>query len=111
MSRRDSALAVVVAVIWGLNFLAVRVALDHYPPFLLAALRYLLVAVPVVLFVAPPKVPLRWLVGYGMGSAWCSSACSSSPSRSGCRPGWRPWRCRPVHRSPSCSAPPCSASG
>ncbi len=67
MTTRDKGLALVVAVIWGLNFLAVRLALDAFPPFFLAALRYLLVAVPVVLLVPRPRVPWRWLVGYGLG--------------------------------------------
>ncbi|MFE4695077.1 EamA family transporter [Streptomyces sp. NPDC056749] len=67
MTARDRSLAVLVAVLWGLNFLAVRVGLDHFPPFFLAALRYLVLAVPVVLFVPRPGVPLRWLFGYGLG--------------------------------------------
>ncbi|MFJ9055061.1 EamA family transporter [Streptomyces sp. NPDC102409] len=67
MTARDRSLAVLVAVLWGLNFLAVRVGLDHFPPFFLAALRYLVLAVPVVLFVPRPGVPLRWLLGYGLG--------------------------------------------
>ncbi|WP_330320836.1 EamA family transporter [Streptomyces clavifer] len=67
MTARDKLLAVLVAVLWGLNFLAVRVGLDHFPPFFLAALRYLVLAVPVVLFVPRPGVPLRWLLGYGLG--------------------------------------------
>ncbi|MEV0009952.1 EamA family transporter [Streptomyces sp. NPDC051840] len=67
MTARDRSLAVLVAVLWGLNFLAVRVGLDHFPPFFLAALRYLVLAVPVVLFVPRPEVPLRWLLGYGLG--------------------------------------------
>lgn len=67
MSTRDRLLAVLVAVVWGLNFLAVRVGLDYFPPFFLAALRFLVLAVPVVLFLPRPKVPLRWLLGYGLG--------------------------------------------
>ncbi|GAA2932366.1 EamA family transporter [Streptomyces argenteolus] len=67
MTPRDKLLAVLVAVLWGLNFLAVRVGLDHFPPFFLAALRYLVLAVPVILFVPRPGVPLRWLLGYGLG--------------------------------------------
>ncbi|MGL5865910.1 MAG: EamA family transporter [Dermatophilaceae bacterium] len=67
MSIRDRGLAVFVALIWGLNFLAVRVALDVFPPFFLAALRYLLVAVPVILLVPRPQVAWRWLLGYGLG--------------------------------------------
>lgn len=67
MNARDRLLATLVAVVWGLNFLAVRVGLDHFPPFFLAALRFLVLAVPVVLFVPRPRVPLRWLIGYGLG--------------------------------------------
>lgn len=67
MSARDRFLAVLVAVIWGLNFLVVRIGLDYFPPFFLAALRYLVLAVPVILFVPRPDVPLRWLLGYGLG--------------------------------------------
>jgi DME family drug/metabolite transporter/O-acetylserine/cysteine efflux transporter len=67
VSVRDRLLAVLVAVLWGLNFLAVRIGLDHYPPFFLSALRFLVLAVPVVLFVPRPKAPVRWLVVYGLG--------------------------------------------
>ncbi|MEW2165518.1 EamA family transporter [Streptomyces sp. NPDC007084] len=67
MSVRDRLLAVLVAVLWGLNFLAVRVGLDHYPPFFLSALRFVVLAIPVIVFVPRPKVPLRWLVIYGLG--------------------------------------------
>ncbi|MFD0070007.1 EamA family transporter, partial [Streptomyces sp. NPDC127574] len=67
MSVRDRLLAVLVAVLWGLNFLAVRVGLDHYPPFFLSALRFVVLAVPVMVFVPRPKVALRWLVIYGLG--------------------------------------------
>lgn len=67
MNARDRSLAALVAVIWGLNFLAVRIGLDHFPPFFLAALRYVLLAIPVVLLVPRPRVPLRWLIGYGLG--------------------------------------------
>lgn len=67
MSTRDRCLAAFVALLWGLNFLAVRIGLDHFPPFFLAALRYLVLAIPVMLFVPRPDVPLRWLLGYGLG--------------------------------------------
>ncbi|MEV7090308.1 EamA family transporter [Streptomyces sp. NPDC093085] len=67
MSVRDRFLAAFVALLWGLNFLAVRIGLDHYPPLFLSALRFLVLAVPVVLFVPRPKAPVRWLVLYGMG--------------------------------------------
>ncbi|WP_182113051.1 MULTISPECIES: EamA family transporter [unclassified Actinotalea] len=67
MSSRDRLLALVVAVLWGANFLAIHASLEHFPPFFLAALRFALIAVPTVLLVPRPAVRLRWLVGYGVG--------------------------------------------
>ncbi|WP_037176787.1 EamA family transporter [Rhodococcus sp. UNC363MFTsu5.1] len=67
MTNRDRALGLTVALLWGLNFLAIRAGLDHFPPFFFAALRFLVIAIPVVLFVPRPNVPLRWLLLYGFG--------------------------------------------
>ena len=60
-------LAVSVAVMWGLNFIAIDASLSQFPPFLLVALRFALIAVPTLLLVPRPQVPLRWLLGYGLG--------------------------------------------
>ncbi|WP_433280835.1 EamA family transporter [Pseudonocardia xinjiangensis] len=67
MTTRDRLLAAVVAVLWGANFLAIHVGLEHFPPLFLAALRFLVLAIPTVLLVPRPRVPLRWLIGYGLG--------------------------------------------
>ncbi|MFG1785457.1 EamA family transporter [Rhodococcus oryzae] len=67
MTNRDRALGLTVALLWGLNFLAIRAGLDHFPPFFFAALRFLVIAIPVVLFVPRPNVPVRWLLLYGFG--------------------------------------------
>ena len=67
MTTRDRLLAGVVAVLWGGNFLAIHVGLEHFPPLFLAALRFAVIAIPTVLLVPRPQVPLRWLIGYGVG--------------------------------------------
>ncbi|MFE4503595.1 EamA family transporter [Rhodococcus sp. NPDC056743] len=67
MTPRDRLLGLTVAIMWGLNFLAIRVGLDHFPPYFFAALRFLLIAIPVVIFVPRPQVPTRWLLLYGFG--------------------------------------------
>lgn len=67
MSNRDRLLAILVAVIWGINFPAISTALEHFSPLLLVALRFAILAVPTILFVPKPKVKLRWLIGYGLG--------------------------------------------
>jgi O-acetylserine/cysteine efflux transporter len=60
-------MAIAVAVIWGVNFLAIHLSLESFPPLFLVALRFALIALPTLLFVPRPDVPLRWLVGYGLG--------------------------------------------
>lgn len=67
MSTRDRLLAVLVAVCWGLNFPATAVALRHFPPLLMVALRFALIAVPTLLLIPRPAVPVRWLIGVGLG--------------------------------------------
>ncbi|MBF6375902.1 EamA family transporter [Nocardia farcinica] len=64
---RDRLLGLTVVLLWGLNFLAIRAGLDHFPPLFFAALRFVVPAVPVLLFVPRPRVPLRWLLLYGTG--------------------------------------------
>lgn len=67
MPTRHAFLAALVALIWGLNFVAIHASLAQFPPFLLVALRFTLIAIPTIAFVPRPQVPLRWLVGYGLG--------------------------------------------
>jgi drug/metabolite transporter (DMT)-like permease len=66
VTSRDRLLAGFVAVLWGGNFLAVHIGLQHFPPLFLAALRFLVIAIPAVLLVPRPQVPLRWLIAYGV---------------------------------------------
>ncbi|MEV0947302.1 EamA family transporter [Rhodococcus sp. NPDC049939] len=67
MTSRHRLLGLTVVVLWGLNFLAIRVSLDHFPPFFFAALRFAVIAIPVLLFVPRPQVPVKWLLVYGLG--------------------------------------------
>lgn len=63
---RDLALALVVIVVWGVNFAVIKVGVAGVPPLLLGALRFMLAAFPALLFLRPPKVPLRLYLVYGM---------------------------------------------
>jgi O-acetylserine/cysteine efflux transporter len=67
MTTRDRLIGLTVVVVWGLNFLAIHAGLEHFPPFFFAALRFAVMAVPVILFVPRPQAPLRWLLLYGTG--------------------------------------------
>jgi O-acetylserine/cysteine efflux transporter len=59
MKPADVCIAVMVAVIWGLAFVASRIALDELPPELMTALRFGIAALP-CLFLRKPKV--SWLL-------------------------------------------------
>ncbi len=66
MSTRDMVLALVVIVVWGLNFVVIMTGLNSLPPLLMGALRFMLVVFPAILFIKRPKVPWRWLLAYGL---------------------------------------------
>ncbi|WP_336220393.1 O-acetylserine/cysteine exporter [Citrobacter amalonaticus] len=66
MTRKDGLLALLVVVVWGLNFVVIKVGLHAMPPLMLAGLRFLLVAFPAIFFVARPRIPLSLLLGYGL---------------------------------------------
>ncbi|MFI1809962.1 EamA family transporter [Streptomyces sp. NPDC020422] len=60
------ALAALVAALWGVNFVVIEIGLDHFPPLLFSALRFLVAALPAVFFVGRPKVAWKWIVGVGL---------------------------------------------
>ncbi|WP_163329364.1 O-acetylserine/cysteine exporter [Enterobacter sp. 296B2] len=66
MTRKDGLLALLVVVVWGLNFVVIKLGLHNMPPLMLAGLRFMLVAFPALFFVARPKIPLKLLLGYGL---------------------------------------------
>ncbi|ARQ71919.1 EamA family transporter [Streptomyces marincola] len=59
-------LAVLVAAVWGVNFVVIEVGLAHCPPLLFSALRFLVAAVPAVFLLPRPDVAWRWIVGVGL---------------------------------------------
>jgi O-acetylserine/cysteine efflux transporter len=61
MKPIDVSLAVLVAVIWGLAFVASRIALDEFSPPLMTALRFAIAAVP-CLFVRKPDISWPLLI-------------------------------------------------
>jgi O-acetylserine/cysteine efflux transporter len=66
MPLRHILLALLVVLIWGLNFIAIKWGVDEISPFLLTALRYIGCALPAIFFIRRPKVGWPLLIGYGM---------------------------------------------
>lgn len=65
MSPIHQLLALVVMIIWGTNFVFIRVGLDELPPFTFALLRFILAAVPLIFFLRKPNVAWRYLAAFG----------------------------------------------
>lgn len=66
MQPRHVPIALIVAAIWGFNFVVIDAGVEAFPPLLFAALRFLITAVPLVFFVPRPRVPWYWFVIVGM---------------------------------------------
>ncbi len=66
MPPRHIALAVLVAAIWGANFVVIDLGLGDLPPTLFVALRFVVVLVPAIALVPRPRVPWRDVVAVGL---------------------------------------------
>jgi O-acetylserine/cysteine efflux transporter len=55
-----------VVVIWGLNFVVMKVGLQDFDPMLLGALRFAAASLPFLLFLPRPRLPWRFIAGYGL---------------------------------------------
>ena len=66
LAPRDLGLILAVVALWGFSFVPIKWGLESLPPFMLAALRFLLAAIPAIFLVAPPKMPWRAVVLYGL---------------------------------------------
>lgn len=67
LSRPDWAKALIVVVIWGLNFVVMKWGLTTVSPLLLCALRFVAASAPLLLFVPRPRnLPWALLAAYGL---------------------------------------------
>lgn len=66
MKSRHVTIAVMIAALWGVNFVIIDVGLGSLPPLLFACLRFAAAAFPAVLLVRRPAIPWRWIVLIGL---------------------------------------------
>jgi len=59
------ALAVLVAAIWGIGFIAIQIGLESFPPIFFTALRSTVASLPFLLFFPRPGVAWKWLIAMG----------------------------------------------
>jgi len=65
VNRRDTALAALVAALWGFNFVVIDWGMGSVPPLLFAAIRFTVVAVPACFLVPRPPLPFRVVAAVG----------------------------------------------
>jgi O-acetylserine/cysteine efflux transporter len=65
VTLKHSLLALLVALVWGLNFVAIDEGLDGVPPLVFVAMRFVLVAIPAVFFIRPPAIGWRNILAIG----------------------------------------------
>jgi O-acetylserine/cysteine efflux transporter len=66
LSTAHFLLALAVVAVWGTNFVVIRLGLNHLPPLLFAALRFIFAVVPGIFFLRRPAVPWSELAAYGV---------------------------------------------
>jgi O-acetylserine/cysteine efflux transporter len=66
MRPLDLLTAVFVALVWGLNFVVIKLGLAELPPLLFSALRFTVAALPWIFFVGRPQAPWRIILSIGL---------------------------------------------
>ena len=66
MKPQHLLLALSITVLWGFNFVAAKTALDHFPPFEMLLLRFILLTLILFPFLRVPREKLRTVVAVGL---------------------------------------------
>ncbi|MGB7400938.1 MAG: EamA family transporter [Arcobacter sp.] len=66
MNLKSTLLALIVVLIWGVNFSVIKFGLEELPPILFSSLRFFIVAIPAVFFIPFPKTSIWNVLGVGV---------------------------------------------
>lgn len=66
MSPRDLALATLIPLVWGFNFIVMKFAVTEASPLFLVASRFFLATFPLIFFVRRPEAPWPSLAAYAL---------------------------------------------
>jgi O-acetylserine/cysteine efflux transporter len=58
-------LAVLLMMVWGIQFTMIHIAVKTIPPFLLCSLRFFFTSIPLVFFIKKPQIPFKLILLYG----------------------------------------------
>ena len=66
MKQKDIIIGLLVILVWGLNFIAIKLGLQELPPLLLGTLRFVFASFPAIFFLPKPPVSWPWLIALGL---------------------------------------------
>jgi len=66
LSLKDTLLVLLVVTLWGISFTIIKLGLEHLPPFLFSAMRFLLAAIPAIFFIPFPSQYWREVLMIGI---------------------------------------------
>ena len=66
MHKKHLALALLVTLVWGLNFPITKLGLHSIDPFVLTGIRFALAALPLVFIIRRPAVKFGYVAAYGV---------------------------------------------
>jgi O-acetylserine/cysteine efflux transporter len=65
MQKKHLVLAILVTLVWGVNFPITKLGLRSIDPFVLTGIRFALAALPLVFFIKRPAIPFCYVAAYG----------------------------------------------
>lgn len=80
-------LALTLTVLWGFSFVVIDYAFEAFPPILLAFIRVTATVLPIVVYVRPPRVPLKYFVALAVALGFLQYVCMFVGMRMGVPPG------------------------
>ena len=58
----DAVIGLIIAHLWGFNYIAIKISILHFPPIFATGLRFALVAAILIWFTKPPKGMFRQII-------------------------------------------------
>lgn len=65
MQKKHLVLAILVTLVWGVNFPITKLGLRSIDPFVLTGIRFALAAIPLVFFIKRPAIKFSYVAAYG----------------------------------------------
>ncbi len=66
MNKKDLGLGLIVVILWGLNYLIIKLGVSNVQPLVLLTIRFIVVTVPAIFFIPKPPISWRWLIPLGL---------------------------------------------